>query len=264
MVLNVHGGPWARDSWGYHPEHQWLANRGYAVLSVNYRGSEGFGKKFLNAGNKEWAAKMHDDLIDAVDWAVKQGIADKNKVAIYGGSYGGYATLVGLTFTPDTFACGVDIVGPSNLETLIASFPKYWQAFIDQICERIGDYRTPEGKDLLKSRSPLTMADKIKKPLLIAQGANDQRVKRAEADQIVAAMKAKNLPVTYVLYPDEGHGFQRPQNRTSFYATAEAFLAQHLGGRVEPVGDAFNGSSIQVLEGADQVPGLSEAMSNKK
>lgn len=264
MVLNVHGGPWARDSWGLDAEHQWLANRGYAVLSVNYRGSEGFGKAFLNAGNKEWAGKMHDDLLDAVDWAVKEGIADKSKVAIYGGSYGGYATLVGLTFTPDVFACGVDIVGPSNLESLLKSFPAYWGAFMDQITARVGDHRTEEGREFLKSRSPLTFVDKIKKPLLIAQGANDPRVKQAESDQIVAAMKSKNLPVTYVLYPDEGHGFARPPNRMSFYAVAEAFLAQHLGGRVEPIGSAFNGSTIEVREGADQVPGLSEALSNKK
>lgn len=263
MVLNVHGGPWARDSWGFHPEHQWLANRGYAVLSVNYRGSEGFGKKFLNAANKEWAGKMHDDLIDAVNWAVEQGIAEKDKVAIYGGSYGGYATLVGLTFTPDTFACGVDIVGPSNLITLLNSFPPYWAPAIDMMTKRMGDHRTPEGQEFLKSRSPLTFVDKISKPLLIGQGANDPRVKQPEADQIVAAMKLKNLPVTYLLYPDEGHGFARPQNRMSFYATAEAFLAQHLGGRVEPFGEAFKGSSVEVREGADQIPGLNDAVQAK-
>ena len=260
MVLNVHGGPWARDTYGFDNEHQWLANRGYAVLAVNYRGSTGFGKGFINASNREWAGKMHDDLLDAVDWAVKQKITTRDKIAIYGGSYGGYATLVGLTFTPDTFACGVDIVGPSNLNTLLGSIPPYWKAFYEEFATRVGDPRTDEGKKLLDERSPLSRVDAIKKPLLIGQGANDPRVKQAEADQIVKAMKAKNLPVTYVLYPDEGHGFARPMNRTSFYAVAEGFLAQCLGGRYEPVGNDFKGASLKVLEGAEYVPGLVEAL----
>jgi dipeptidyl aminopeptidase/acylaminoacyl peptidase len=260
LVLNVHGGPWARDSYGFDNEHQWLANRGYAVLSVNYRGSTGFGKSFVNASNKQWGAKMHDDLIDAVDWAVKQKVSTKEKVAIYGGSYGGYSTLVGLTMTPDTFACGVDIVGPSNLQTLIATIPPYWKSFFEEFASRVGDPRTEEGKKLLAERSPLTHAEAIKKPLLIGQGANDPRVKQAESDQIVNSMKAKNLPVTYVLYPDEGHGFARPANRTSFYAIAEGFLSQCLGGRYEPVGNDFKGSSVKVLEGAQYVPGLPEAL----
>jgi dipeptidyl aminopeptidase/acylaminoacyl peptidase len=260
LVLNVHGGPWARDSYGFDNEHQWLANRGYAVLSVNYRGSTGFGKSFVNASNKQWGAKMHDDLLDAVDWAVKQKVTTKEKVAIYGGSYGGYSTLVGVTMTPDTFACGVDIVGPSNLATLIATIPPYWKAFFEEFASRVGDPRTEEGKKLLAERSPLTHVDKIKKPLLIGQGANDPRVKQAESDQIVSSMKAKNLPVTYVLYPDEGHGFARPANRTSFYAIAEGFLSQCLGGRYEPVGNDFKGSSVKVLEGAQYVPGLAEAL----
>jgi dipeptidyl aminopeptidase/acylaminoacyl peptidase len=260
LVVNVHGGPWARDGYGFDNEHQWLANRGYAVLAVNYRGSTGFGKSFTNAGNKQWAGTMHDDLLDAVDWAVKQKITTKDKVAIYGGSYGGYATLVGLTFTPDTFACGVDIVGPSNLETLLASIPPYWKSFFEEFATRIGDPRTEEGRKLLAERSPLTRADAIKKPLLIAQGANDPRVKQAEADQIVKSMKDKNLPVTYVLYPEEGHGFARPTNRTSFYAIAEGFLAQCLGGRYEPVGNDFKGANLKVLEGAEYVPGLVEAL----
>src|SRR5882757_3591017 len=212
LVLDVHGGPWARDSYGFNGEHQWLANRGYAVLSVNYRGSTGFGKKFINAGDHEWARNMHNDLLDAVDWAIREKIAQPDKVAIYGGSYGGYATLVGLTFTPDRFACGVDIVGPSNLFTLLNSIPPYWKSFFEDMVCRIGDPRTPEGHELMKQRSPLTFADKISKPLLIAQGANDPRVKQAEADQIVEAMKSRKLPVTYTLYPDEGHGFARPQN----------------------------------------------------
>jgi dipeptidyl aminopeptidase/acylaminoacyl peptidase len=260
MVLNVHGGPWARDTYGFDNEHQWLANRGYAVLAVNYRGSTGFGKNFINASNKEWAGKMHDDLLDAIDWAVKQKITTKDKVAIYGGSYGGYATLVGVTFTPDTFACGVDIVGPSNLNTLLGSIPPYWKAFYEEFATRVGDPRTEDGKKLLNDRSPLSRVDAIKKPLLIAQGANDPRVKQAEADQIVKSMKDKNLPVTYVLYPDEGHGFARPMNRTSFYAVAEGFLAQCLGGRYEPVGNDFKGATLKVLEGAQYVPGLVEAL----
>ncbi|MBC8107929.1 MAG: S9 family peptidase [Anaerolineae bacterium] len=260
MILDVHGGPWARDSWGYNPEHQWLANRGYAVMSVNYRGSTGFGKKFGNAAVKEWAGKMHDDLIDAVNYAVKNKIARPDKVAIMGGSYGGYATLVGLTFTPDVFACGVDIVGPSNLYTLLKSVPPYWKPAVAQWRNRVGDETTSEGKAFLESRSPLTHVDKITKPLLIGQGANDPRVKQAEADQIVAAMNEKKIPVTYVLYPDEGHGFARPENRLSFFGVTEAFLAQHLGGKFEPIGDDFKNSSIQVKNGADQVPGLKDAM----
>ena len=260
LVLNVHGGPWARDDYGFDNEHQWLANRGYAVLAVNFRGSIGFGKGFTNAGNREWGVKMHEDLLDAVEWAVAQKITTADKVAIYGGSYGGYATLAGLTFTPDTFACGVDIVGPSNLQTLLASIPAYWKAFFEELALRVGDPRTEEGRKLLEERSPLSKADAIKKPLLIAQGANDPRVKQAESDQIVSAMKAKNIPVTYVLYPDEGHGFARPANRTSFYAVAEGFLAQCLGGRYEPVGNDFKGSSIQVPEGAQHVPGLSDSL----
>jgi len=260
MVLNVHGGPWARDNFGFDPEHQWLANRGYAVLSVNFRASTGFGKAFVNAGDREWAGRMHDDLLDAVDWAVREKITTPDKVAIYGGSYGGYATLVGLTFTPERFACGVDIVGPSNLETLLASIPPYWKSFFEELARRVGDPRTEEGRALLKDRSPLWRTDQIRRPLLIAQGANDPRVKQPESDQIVAAMKAKNLPVTYVLYPDEGHGFARPQNRTSFYAISEAFLSTCLGGRFEPVGNDFAGSSLQVPEGARNVPGLAEAL----
>jgi dipeptidyl aminopeptidase/acylaminoacyl peptidase len=264
MVLFVHGGPWARDDWGYHPYHQWLANRGYAVLAVNYRGSTGFGKKFLNAGNREWAAKMHDDLIDAVDWAVARKIADPDEVAIMGGSYGGYATLVGLTFTPEKFAAGVDIVGPSNLETLLSSIPPYWAPILSVFEQRMGEMKTDEGKAFLRSRSPLFKVDAIQRPLLIGQGANDPRVKQAESDQIVQAMKAKKLPVTYVLFPDEGHGFARPENSKAFNAIAEAFLGTHLGGRVEPIGDDFEGSSVSVPEGAAAVPGLAQALAKEK
>ncbi|MBL8745556.1 MAG: S9 family peptidase [Phycisphaerae bacterium] len=256
MVLLVHGGPWARDGWGFNAMHQWLANRGYAVLSVNFRGSTGFGKSFINAGNMEWAAKMHDDLIDAVDWAVREGIADPKNVAIMGGSYGGYATLVGLTFTPDKFAAGVDIVGPSNITTLLNTIPPYWAPAIELFKKRVGDHTTEEGRRFLESRSPLAKVGEIKKPLLIGQGANDPRVKQSESDQIVNAMKAKNIPVTYVLYPDEGHGFARPENRTSFNAVAEAFLAQHIGGRYQPIEGDFQGSSITIPAGADQIPGM--------
>jgi dipeptidyl aminopeptidase/acylaminoacyl peptidase len=229
MVLNVHGGPWARDLWGYDPEAQWLANRGYACLQVNYRGSTGYGKRLLNAGNREWGAKMHDDLVAAVGWAVEEGIADPERVAIYGGSYGGYAALVGATFTPDLFRCAVDIVGPSNLITLIKSIPPYWKPLIAVFHERVGNPETEE--EFLESRSPLFRVDQIKVPMLIAQGANDPRVKQAESEQIVAAMEEKGIDHEYILFPDEGHGFAKPENRLKFYAAAERFLAKHLGGR---------------------------------
>lgn len=230
-ILLVHGGPWARDTWGYDPEAQWLANRGYAILQVNFRGSTGYGKDFVNAANREWAGKMHDDLIDAVNWLVEKGISDREKVAIMGGSYGGYATLVGLTFTPEVFACGVDIVGPSNLITLLQTIPPYWEPMKQQMYHKIGNLETEP--EFLKSRSPLFFIDRIQKPLLIGQGAHDPRVKQSESDQIVEAMKQANLPVEYVLYTDEGHGFARPENRLHFYAVAEEFLAKHLGGRFE-------------------------------
>ncbi len=263
MVLLVHGGPWARDAWGYDPTHQWLANRGYAVLSVNFRSSTGLGKDFINAGNHEWGAKMHDDLLDAVDWATQQGIADPERIAIMGGSYGGYATLVGLTFTPETFACGVDIVGPSSLMTLLESLPAYWQPQIELFARRVGDYRTDSGKALLAERSPLNYVDRIQRPLLIGQGANDPRVKQPESDQIVQAMQDRGIPVTYVLYPDEGHGFARPENNMAFNAITEAFLAQHLGGRFEPLGGDLAESSLTVPTGAEHVPGLTETLSSQ-
>ena len=249
MVLEVHGGPWARDHYGYNRLHQWLANRGYAVLSVNFRSSTGFGKDFLNAGNREWSGKMHDDLIDAVNWAVGAGVALADKVAIMGGSYGGYATLVGLTYTPEVFACGVDIVGPSNLETLLETIPPYWEPLVKQFHERMGDPSTPEGQQFLKDCSPLHKAEKIVRPLLIAQGANDPRVKQAESDQIVAAMQAHKVPHTYVLFPDEGHGFARPENNIAFSALAEEFLSEHLGGRAEPAGGTLAASTAVVTRG---------------
>ncbi|MFW9260273.1 S9 family peptidase [Nostoc sp. CALU 546] len=241
-ILLVHGGPWMRDTWGLDPEAQWLANRGYAVLQVNFRGSTGYGKAFLNAGNREWAAKMHDDLIDAVNWLVEQGISDPQKIAIMGGSYGGYATLVGLTFTPEVFAAGVDIVGPSNLITLIETIPPYWEPLRAMLYHRVGNLETEE--EFLKSRSPLFFADRIQKPLLIGQGANDPRVKQSESDQIVNAMQQAGLPVKYALYTDEGHGFARPENRLHFFAIAEEFLAKYLGGRFEPLADIPGHSGI--------------------
>ncbi len=256
MVMLVHGGPWGRDVFGYSAEVQWLANRGYAVLQVNFRSSTGFGKDFLNAGNKQWSAAMHNDLLDAKQWAVGKGITSADKVAIMGGSYGGYATLVGLTFTPDEFSCGVDIVGPSNLQTLLESIPPYWESFRKVFAQAIGDPETEEGRSLLKATSPLTFADRITKPLLIAQGANDPRVKQAESDQIVKAMADKGIPVTYVLYPDEGHGFAKPENNLSFYAVAEAFLAECQGGRYQPLGNDFENSSIQIPHGAEFIPGI--------
>lgn len=260
MVLLVHGGPWARDGYGFNSNHQMLANRGYAVLSVNFRGSTGFGKDFTNAGNLQWGLKMHDDLIDAVDWAVGKGIAQADKVAIMGGSYGGYATLAGLTFTPDKFACGVDIVGPSNLETLLKTIPPYWAPLVKQFHDRMGDPNTEEGLALLKAASPLYKADKIVKPLLIGQGANDPRVAQAESDQIVGAMKAAGIPVTYLLYPDEGHGFARPENSIAFQAIAENFLSSCIGGRAEPIGDVLKPSSAQIIDGATHVKGLEAAL----
>ncbi len=259
-VLYVHGGPWARDIWGYNPVHQFLANRGYVVISVNFRGSTGFGKRFVNAGDLEWAGAMHDDLLDVVEWAVGQGISDREKVAIMGGSYGGYAALVGLTFTPDVFNCAVDIVGPSNLNTLLDSVPPYWEPMIALFRTRVGDNTTEEGRRLLADRSPLTRVDSIIRPLLIAQGANDPRVKQAESDQIVRAMERRKIPVTYVLYPDEGHGFARPENNLSFMAVVEAFLARCLGGSFEAIGDEFNDSSIRVIAGVSDVPGLAAAL----
>jgi dipeptidyl aminopeptidase/acylaminoacyl peptidase len=231
-VLLVHGGPWARDTWGYHPEVQWLANRGYAVLQVNFRGSTGYGKDFLNAGDREWGAAMHTDLLDTVDWAVERGLADPDRVAIYGGSYGGYAALAGVTFTPDRFACAVDLVGPSNLETLIASVPPYWAPMIAQFHNRVGNPETEQA--FLWERSPLSKADQVARPLLIAQGANDPRVKQAESEQFVAALREQGIDHEYLLFEDEGHGFVKPENKMRFYAATEAFLAKHLGGHQEP------------------------------
>jgi len=230
-VLDVHGGPQVRDTWGWNPEAQWFANRGYLAIQVNYRGSTGYGKAFVNAGDREWGAKMHDDLIDAVGYVVEQGWADRDRIAIYGGSYGGYAALVGAAFTPDVFRCAVDIVGPSNLQTLLETIPPYWAPVKAQLYKRVGNPETD--KEFLWSRSPLSRARDIRIPLLIAQGANDPRVKQAESEQIVAALAEAGIDYEYMLFPDEGHGFAKPENRLKFYAAAERFLAKYLGGRFE-------------------------------
>jgi dipeptidyl aminopeptidase/acylaminoacyl peptidase len=260
-VLVVHGGPWARDSYGYNPLHQWLANRGYAVLSPNFRGSTGFGKSHVNAGNKEWGQAMQDDLTDAKAWLVEQGIAEPDKVAIMGGSYGGYAALAGVTLTPDEYALGVSIVGPSNIKTLLSTIPPYWAPAIKLFHTRVGNPADEADSEMLDAVSPLNHIDKIAVPLLIGQGANDPRVKQSESDQIVEAMQEKGIPVTYVLYPDEGHGFARPENRLSFFGVTEAFLAEHLGGRFQPLGESdVEGSSITVPTGGDGVPGLAEVL----
>ena len=230
-VLLVHGGPWARDAWGFDPEAQWLANRGYLCIQINFRGSAGYGKAFLNAGDREWGAKMQDDVSDAVAHAISRGWTDPAKVAIIGGSYGGYAALAGAAFTPDLFCCAVDIVGPSNLITLIETIPPYWAPMIAQFHRRVGD--PAKDKDFLWSRSPLSRADQIRIPLLIAQGANDPRVKQAESEQIVAALQKAGIEHDYMLFPDEGHGFAKPENRLRFFAAADRFLGRYLGGRSE-------------------------------
>jgi dipeptidyl aminopeptidase/acylaminoacyl peptidase len=263
MVFFPHGGPWGRDFWGYIPWHQWLANRGYAVLCVNFRSSTGFGKEFTNAGDHQWGGKIMEDQVDAVQWAIAQEIADPQKVAVMGGSFGGYSTLAGLTLYPEMYACGVDLVGPSNLITLLESMPPYWKPILELFTTRVGDHRTEEGRALLTKHSPLTYVDRICRPVLIGQGANDPRVKQAESDQIVKAMQAKHIPVTYLLYPDEGHGFARPENSLSFNAIAEAFLARCMGGRYEPIGGDFVNSSLRVLSGGDEIPSLQEALELK-
>jgi len=235
-IILPHGGPWARDFWGFNGLAQFLANRGYAVLMPNFRGSTGYGKKFLNAGNREWGRKMQDDVTWGAKYLVDKGIADPKKLGIMGGSYGGYATLAGVTFTPELYTAAVDIVGPSNLITLLESIPPYWESIRKVFAERMGDSSTPEGKALLEERSPLHFANKIRTPLLVVQGANDPRVNRREAEQIVIALRDRGFPVEYLLAPDEGHGFARPVNNMALYMEAERFLAQSLGGRYQQDG----------------------------
>jgi dipeptidyl aminopeptidase/acylaminoacyl peptidase len=233
LIVVPHGGPWARDSWTFNNLAQFLANRGYAVLMPNFRSSTGYGKKFLNAGNKQWGDKMQDDITWGVKYLVAQGIADPKRVGIMGGSYGGYATLAGVAFTPDLYAAAVSIVGPSNLITLLDSIPPYWEAGRITFYERMGNPKTPEGKAQLERQSPLNSAQKIKTPLLVAQGANDPRVKKAESEQLVTALRDRGFPVEYILAPDEGHGFARPVNSMALWAASEAFFAKHLGGRAQ-------------------------------
>jgi dipeptidyl aminopeptidase/acylaminoacyl peptidase len=233
LLVYPHGGPWARDSWGFDNTAQFLANRGYAVLQPNFRGSTGYGKKFLNAGNRQWGELMQDDITWGVKYLVAQGIADPKRVGIIGGSYGGYATLAGVAFTPELYAAGVAIVAPSNLITLLDSIPPYWEAIRNVFHERMGNPKTDEGRKQLVRQSPLNSAEKIKTPLLVAQGANDPRVKKAESEQIVIALRDRGFPVEYILAPDEGHGFARPVNSMALWAASEAFFARHLGGRFQ-------------------------------
>lgn len=235
-IIFPHGGPWARDFWGYNGYAQFFANRGYAVLSMNFRGSTGYGKKFLDAGNKEWGKKMQDDVTWGVKYLVDDGIADPKRVGIFGGSYGGYATLAGVTVTPDLYAAAVELFGPSNLITLMESIPPYWEAGRQTFYQRMGNPTTPEGKALLIEASPLTSAAKIKTPLMIAQGANDARVNHAESEQIVIALRDRGFPVEYLLIPDEGHGFARPVNNMASVMATEKFFAQYLGGRYQEGG----------------------------
>ena len=250
-ILFVHGGPWARDYWGYNSYAQFLANRGYVVLQPNFRGSTGFGKQFLNGGNGEWGAKMQDDITAGVQYLVKRGIASKDRIGIMGGSYGGYATLAGLTFTPDIYACGVSIVGPSNLFTLLSSIPPYWETVREMFYLRLGNPTTAEGKQQLKDKSPFFHASNINCPLLVGQGNNDPRVKTAESDQIVTAMVKHDLPVEYLNFPDEGHGFANPNNNMAFLTVCERFLSDHLGGRYqedipEPLKEVIDKVSVDV------------------
>ena len=227
VVINPHGGPWVRDSWGYNSEVQFLANRGYAVLQMNYRGSTGYGKEFWTISFKQWGKSMQDDITDGVNWLIKEGIADPGRVAIYGASYGGYATLAGLAFTPDLYACGVDYVGVSSIFTMMESIPPYWELYRSMQYEMIGD--PVKDKELLESVSPLLHVDKIKAPLFVAQGANDPRVKKSESDQMVEALKARGIDVPYMVKENEGHGFYNEENQFDFYREMEKFLKKHIG-----------------------------------
>jgi dipeptidyl aminopeptidase/acylaminoacyl peptidase len=256
MILLVHGGPGdERAQFAFGPILHQLANRGYATLYVNFRGSPGFGKAFMNAARYEWGGKMHNDLIDQVNWMVEKGIADEDKVALFGGSYGGYATLVGMTMTPDVFACGIDIVGPSSLEIPMP----HWTP--ESMAGSVGDPRTEEGRALLKARSPINFAHQTKNPVLVGQGANDSRVPQEQSDKLVEIMKDNGVKVTYMLFPDEGHGWLRPQNQLASDAIIENFLAQHLGGRAQPITNELEDSSVLVPVGAAQISGLEEALS---
>jgi dipeptidyl aminopeptidase/acylaminoacyl peptidase len=227
IVINPHGGPWARDVWGYNPQIQFLANRGYGVLQMNFRGSTGYGKKFLQASYKQWGLKMQEDIADGVKWLIQEGIADEDKICIYGGSYGGYATLSGLVKDPDLYACGIDYVGVSNLFTFMNTIPPYWITELEKLYEMVGH---PErDKAQLTATSPALNAEKIKAPLLVVQGAKDPRVKKSESDQMVQALEKKGVKVQYIVKDNEGHGFRNEENRFEFYEAMEAFLKKHIG-----------------------------------
>lgn len=257
LVIAPHGEPGGRDSYGYDPLHQWLANRGYAVLSVNFRGSSGFGKAFQNAGNREWGGRMQEDLLDAVQWAVENGIAAPDRVAIMGASFGGYAALSGLAFSPERFRCGISFAGPSNLNAMLEAMPAYERAYRDGLYLRVGDPSNAAGRQALRDQSPLNRVGQMQSPLLMVLGGRDRGASRAEADQIAQSLNARRVPLIYLNYPDEGPLLLRQQNRLSFFAAAEHFLGECLGGRVEPVGAAFQDASVQALDGATRVPGLS-------
>jgi dipeptidyl aminopeptidase/acylaminoacyl peptidase len=262
MVMVVHGGPGdERAEYGFFPLVQWLNNRGYGVFIVNFRGSPGFGKKFVNAEQLEWGGKMQDDLVDQARWAVAKGIARKDGIALFGGSYGGYATLCGMTFSPDVFACGIDVVGPADLETFMSTIPPSWS--LDHFAKRVGDPRTEEGRAHLRSRSPIHFIDRVTKPILIAQGSNDSRVPQAQSDRMAHALDSLGVSVTYLVYPDEGHGFLRAENNRSFYAITDAFLARCLGGRAAPIENQLEGSSVTVPVGASRIPGLEPALARR-
>jgi len=256
VVMYIHGGPWARDYWGYDPYAQFLANRGYAVMQVNFRSSTGYGKRYMNAGNREWGTgAMQHDITDAVHWLLEQGIADPARVAIFGGSYGGYATLAGVTFTPDLYACGIPYVAPSNLITLIESFPEYWKPFLEgSWYRRVGNPEVESDRQDLIARSPLFASERIKVPLLVVHGANDPRVTQIESDQIVVALREKGQDVTYIVAPDEGHGFRAPNNRKALAVAMEKFLSEQLGGRYqEDVNPETQQRLDEILVDVDQV-----------
>ncbi len=260
LVLIVHGGPWTRDHYGFDEWHQWLANRGYAVLSVNFRGSTGFGKAFVNAGDRQWGDAMLHDLDDAAAWAIDRGIADPKRIAIIGGHYGGYAALAELAFAPGKYACGISVGGPSNLVTMMRDLPPYWTSMRDILQHRVGDPQTPDGSALLRAQSPALHASSITRPLLVVEGAKDPEVSEDDTQGLVHTLQKDGVPVTYVLYPDEGASLARPANQLAFYAITESFLGKCLGGAAEPIGNALKGSSAQIVEGADYVPGLAKAM----
>lgn len=257
LVIAPHSAPWGRDAYGYDPLHQWLANRGYAVLSVNFRGSSGFGKAFQNAGNRQWGGRMQEDLLDAVQWAVENGIAAPDQVAIMGSSFGGYAALSGLAFTPERFRCAVSFAGPASLNSVLEAAPVYESAYRDALTLRVGDPSDAAGRQALRDQSPLSRVGQIQKPLLMALGGRDRGAARAESDQIAQNLSARRVPLIYLNYPDEGPVFLRQDNRISFFAVAEHFLGECLGGRVEPVGAALQGAGVEALEGANRAPGLS-------